>query len=466
MATIQKLLKRIQELEAENAELKGKRDKNSQNSSKPPSSDGYNQPRKPKSQRGKSEKKAGGQLNHQGKTLNFVDKPDFVEERHPHQCKNCNKALFGELGTQVDRLQQIDIPEVKPVVREYRIFGRMCSRCGTFTVAEVPEGLNGPISYGSNLQSFGLYAINAQFIPYDRTARFISDWLNIPISPGTLFNFQERSAKLLAQISEEIREKLIASKVVHFDETGLRVDKKLHWVHSASNAGYCSYQVSLKRGSEGMIEHGVLPRFHGISVHDHWKSYYEFHCQHSLCNEHQVRELTYIGEDLNERWAIRMRKLLLEMCHAVNDAMKSGQSRLLDAEYADFERRFDLYCRQAERYHSRLKPLKKTGIRGKTKQRLGKNLLDRFRQYRQETLAFLYDFDIPFTNNMAEQVIRMLKVKQKISGCFRSIEGAKMFCDFRGYLSTAQKQGVKLIHAIRLVTVGNPVTLDSLLKLA
>jgi transposase len=463
---IYKLLKRIQELEAENAELKGAREKNSQNSSKPPSSDGYNQPRKPKSQRGKSEKKAGGQPNHQGSTLKFSDKPDTIKEYQPHQCKCCNKTLSGEPVIQIDQLQQIDIPEVKPFIKEHRIFGAICPNCGTFTAAEIPKGLHGPISYGPNLQSFALYSINAQFLPYDRSAQFISDWLNIPISSGTLFNFQERGARLLGQISEEIQEKLIASKVVHFDETGLRVNKKLHWVHSASNADFCSYQVSLKRGSEGMVEHGILPRFNGISVHDHWKSYYEFNCQHSLCNEHQVRELTYIGEDLNEHWAIRMRKLLLEMCHAVNEAIRSGNTKLSDAEYADFERRFELYCRQAERYHSRLRPLKKSGIRGKAKQRPGKNMVDRFRHYHQETLAFLYDFDIPFTNNMAEQVIRMLKVKQKISGCFRSIEGAKMFCDFRGYLSTAQKQGVKLIHAIRLVTTGKSVTLDELLKLA
>ncbi len=450
------LVERIIELEEQVVDLQSRLNKDSHNSGKPPSSDGLKKPQRTKSQRLKSNREAGGQKGHEGETLRAVEKPDKIIRYTPDQCGQCGNSLQNVVADSTEHRQIFDIPPVNICVTEHQVNTVCCPYCGEKNSADFPAEVTASVGYGHNIRALALYMLNQQLIPYERVSEIFQDCFNLSISCGTLFSFQERCFDKLAPISEEIKQYICDANVVNFDESGLRCAGLLNWLHVASCQFATFYSVNAKRGQDAMEAIGILSEFKGTAVHDHWKSYFDFLCQHALCNAHHLRELTFISEEKNEPWAEEMKQLLLTMYLTVETSKNLSLSSIPTTELHQLEMKYQLILNTGFAYHSLLDPLPKNGTRGRQKQRPGKNLLDRLRFKQSETLLFLYDFSVPFTNNLAEQDIRMIKVKQKISGCFRSLHGADMFCRIRSYLSTARKNGINSLHALKVATLAPP----------
>jgi transposase len=429
-ATILQLQTRVCDLEARLA-------KDSSNSSKPPSSDGMT--RKPKSQRDKSDKKPGGQQGRVGRGLSQVENPDLIVTHAPTNCHECGSNLSDVNGSCVERRQVFEIPQPKVEVTEHRVEEKKCPCCGMSTRATFPEDVRGPVQYGERVQALTAYFANQHYIPVNRTCEILEDVFGMALSPGTCSNIDERLFQKLDVFESDLKEHLLATRVLHFDETGMRCEKKLYWVHVASSQFATLYTMHPKRGQEAMNEMGILPRFEGIAVHDHWFPYFAYaYVSHGLCNSHHLRELTFIHEELKEAWAKSMKDLLIRAKQEVERHLEQGS---LPAEVVlQLEQAYAQIIAEGLEYHSTLPPLPKAK-RGRQKQRDGKNLLDRLEEKKNCVLRFMYDFSVPFTNNQAEQDVRMVKLKQKISGCFRKFHGGQVFCRIRSYISTARKQG-------------------------
>lgn len=452
---------RQQELEFENTCLRKRVDeleqqlaKNSRNSGKPPSTDGFKKPA-PKSLRKKGERKSGGQPGHPGHTLKMADKPDHTEDHRVEHCACCGRSLANQPLAGIEKRQVHDLPPVRLVVTEHRAESKRCS-CGHLNKADFPEGINAPVQYGSGVKAAAVYLKHYQFIPYERTCELLADLFGCPMSEGTLATILSKSHELAAAPAEEIKKNVDQSPVVHFDETGSRVEGKLWWMHSASTTGATHYGIHRNRGCEAMDEIGILPDFKGRAVHDFWKPYLAYTCPHALCNAHHLRELTFVYEQLKQDWAKRMIDCLVDMKEAADQAARS-LCPLSSTRIQAFEARYQEIL--DEGYAANPLPVpppkakKKRGRQKKTKPR---NLLERLDDHRREALAFLHDFDVPFDNNLAERDIRMMKVQQKISGTFRSEEGAKAFCRIRSYLSTARKNAVGAMDALTRLFEGKP----------
>jgi transposase len=446
---------RIQQLENQLA-------KDSHNSSKPPSSDGYKKQNRTKSQRSQSHRNVGGQQGHQGHTLEMVDNPDHVEicQLEQQQC-DCGRSLPDKKATGYERRQVIDIPPVKLEVTEYQAEIIDCG-CGIRHIAPFPDGVNAPVQYGARLKSQIIYLMNYQFIPYDRLSEFVEDWYGQKISLGTVFNYNETCYHHLAAAEQQIKQNIIQSKVVGFDESGAAVNGRNCWIHSSSTADYCYYACHDKRGKQAMDAIGILPQFTGTAVHDHWKCYFKFGCDHALCNSHHLRELQYLSERYGQPWSSNMKKLLLEIKAAVDTAKELNGNCLANSVLKSFEHRYQqiLFDGYAANPPPKVEHANRTSAgtgrkRGRVKQSEPLNCLDRLKNYSKETLAFMYDFDVPFDNNLSERDIRMMKLRLKISGTFRSKLGADMFCRIRGFITTAKKQGINVLEAIEGVWMGN-----------
>ncbi len=450
------LVKRNNDLEARIKELEGRLQKNSRNSSKPPSSDGLAKPLRTQSLREPSGREPGGQSGHPGQHLALVDNPDEIV-RHPvSRCQHCHRSL-GDIAGTIEWRQVFDLPPFKVFVTEHQAEVKDCPDCGRENRADFPGGVSGVASYGPRLQSIALYFMHQQFIPYERCREMFRDLFALPLSAGTLWEINRRANEKLDGIYREIKRQIIQAKVAHFDETGMNVSGKLHWLHSASTESLTAYGLHPSRGQKGMDALGILPNFRGRAVHDHLASYFDYvQCEHALCNAHHLRELTFLIETEKETWAVGMKVLLLEICQQVKASKQAGKERLPPTIKHRYEMTYDRLINQGLRYHRGLPPIRSVGQRGRKKQRPGKNLLDRLKERRRETLLFMSDFAIPFTNNLAERDIRMNKVKEKISGCFRSLEGANIFCRIRSYLSTTRKQGGNIIEALFSCTQGFP----------
>jgi transposase len=287
-------------------------------------------------------------------------------------------------------------------------------------------------------------------IPYNRVQDYFADQLFIPVSEGSIFNFNKEAYELLAGFEDRVKTKLAASDLLHADETGINMGGKGYWLHLASNASWTYYYPHEKRGMEAMIDMGVLPSFKGILCHDHWKPYYKLNCTHALCNAHHLRELTRAFEQDGQQWAQKMKTLLETINSRVNDA--GGTLEVKESDKYRFEYR--ALIKEAEVECPEPDIPDKKGKRGRIKRSKSRNLLERLRDYEQDTLRFMDNELVPFTNNPGENDIRMTKVQQKISGCFRSMEGAKIFCLIRSYLSTCRKHGVKASQALELLFKG------------
>lgn len=444
----QLLRQKVAQLEARVKQLEDQIAKNSHNSSKPPSSDGYNKPKpNPKSRREKGNRNRGGQKGHSGTTLKRVKTPDHIVDHAALNCGQCGSGLKRAKEIGFDTRQVFDIPLLKINVTEHRSHKKCCNRCGFISAGEFPKGVYQSVQYGSRIKSLMVYMSQYQLLPYARLKEFFIDLFGQSISEGTLANTNQEMHAKLEKTEERIRNLLIKSSVLHADETGTRVDKKRYWLHVASTKNLTHYGVHVKRGSEAVEEIGLLPRYNGTLVHDHLKSYFKYGKKHSLCNAHHLRELTFIQERYNCKWAKDMEAFLLKTKKRVEDHHQETGQSLTEKE---LKRLFNKYkkivsqgreeCPRAEKPNE----LKK----GRVKESDARNLLNRLREFGNATLAFMFDPKVPFDNNQAERDIRMTKVKQKISGCFRSENGAKTFCRVRGYVSTMKKNGISIITAL------------------
>ena len=455
-ARIRALEERVQSLENQLA-------RNSRNSSKPPSSDGFKKPA-PKSLRKKGRRKSGGQPGHTGHTLKMADKPDHTQVHRVEKCEHCGRSLIDQSADSVEKRQVHDLPPLRLIVTEHQAETKTCA-CGHLNKAAFPEGINAPVQYGEGIKAAAVYLKNYQFLPYERTCELLNDFFGCPMSEGTLANIIAQSHTLAADPVEKIKELIGQAAVAHFDETGSRVDGKLWWLHSASTAQATYYSIHRKRGSEAIDEIGILPDFIGRAIHDFWKPYFGYDCLHGLCNAHHLRELIFVHEQHQQDWADRMIDCLLDIKEVVDQAKQITDRSACNAQAghlaADPIQAFEARYQQIldEGYaRNPLPPLprnakKRRGRRKKTKAR---NLLERLDEHRGEVLAFMYDFNVPFDNNLAERDIRMMKVQQKISGMFRTEEGAKAFCRIRSYISTARKNAIGAMDALTRLFSGNP----------
>ena len=453
-ASIRALTERVRQLEDQRA-------KDSHNSSKPPSSDGGRKQTRG-NLRKKNNRNAGGQKGHQGSTLKMVDQPDKEIVHRVERCADCDILLGDESLVSYERRQVFDIPPLKIEVTEHQAEIKTCSCCGRLIKASFPSGVDQPVQYGTRIKALSVYLMNYQFHPYDRNREFFEDVFSHSISVGTLWQSNLVCYNALAFSEAVTKQLIIDSLVARFDETGYAVNGKRHWLHVASTPHLTVYMPHPKRGKEAMDEMNILPQYRGRAVHDFWKTYFKYDCKHALCNAHLLRELIFIDEQYDQGWAQDMIDLLLRIKAMVDEA-KQTTDCLAPKTIQTFEEEYqrileegfleELLSRQANIPPDASKLPKK---RGRQKQSKAKNLLDRLRDYRKEILAFMYDFNVPFDNNLAERDIRMMKVQQKISGCFRSNEGAKIFCRIRGYISTIRKQGLNVLEAIQMVMDGKP----------
>ena len=452
---------RQQRLELENKHLRGRVNeleqrlaKTSRNSSKPPSSDGFKKP-SPKSLRKKGQRKSGGQPGHTGHTLKMAEKPDHTEVHHVDICECFRRSLTDQEPEIVEKRQVHDLPPRRLIVTEHQAEIKKCS-CGHLNKAAFPDGVNAPVQYGEGVKAAAVYVKNYQYLPYERACELLDDLLGCPLSEGTLANIISQCDDLAEKPVAQIKEMIEQASVAHFDETGSRVEGKLWWLHSASTANATYYDIHCKRGSEAIDAIGILPNFIGRAIHDFWKPYFGYSCLHGLCNAHHLRELIFAHEQYQQDWADHMIDCLLEIKDAV-DLAKQTTDHLDEKQLQDFETRYQQILNEGYAQNS-LPPLppnakKKRGRRKKSKPR---NLLERLDEHRKEALAFMYDFTVPFDNNQAERDIRMMKVQQKISGMFRTEDGAKAFCRIRSYISTARKNAVGAMDALTRPFSGNP----------
>lgn len=444
--TICELSAKLVELEERLKALEDRIAKNSRNSSKPPSSDGF---RKPKSRRENSGRAPGGQEGHDGHRLEAVEDPDHIIEHPIKECEQCGHSLEEVPAYAHERRQVFDLPPMKLEVTEHQAEIKPCPHCGHENKGSFPTEVQGPVQYGPRIKSVMVYLSAYQFIPYGRLQELFSDLFSCPLSQGTLVGANQECAEHLADTEQQIKDHILRSSVAHFDETGLSVQGKLSWLHVAGTQDATAYLVHPKRGQEAMDEMGILPRFQGTAVHDHWESYFAYECDHALCNAHHLRELIFVSEQYRQPWAQEMIDCLLDI-KALVDKRKTAANSLSSEEIAQFEQRYDEILAKGF-LENPSPPLAEDAKkkRGRKKQSKSKNLLDRLQQERKETLAFMHDFSVPFDNNLAEKDIRMMKVQQKISGTFRSDGGADVFCRIRGYLSTVRKNAVNILEAIQ-----------------
>ena len=445
-ALLRTLVERINKLEAEISTLKGQLGKHSRNSSKPPSKDVFTQ--KTRSLRRKSAKKSGGQAKHQGHTLEWSDTVDWVHEHSVSRCQGCGASLQSEPVQEVLLRQVVDIPAFTLEVSEHRADVKCCPNCGQQSEGTFPVEASNVVQYGPRLKGIMVYLMESQLLPAHRTVELLTDVLGVNLSEGTLYNTREKCFQELETITESIRESVLDAKVVHFDETGCRVNGQRWWLHVASTGQLTYYFLHPKRGRLAMNEMQVLPEFSGKAIHDGWKSYEGYGCEHFLCNAHHLRELQFILEHHEQFWAYQMSLLLVTIHRQVQQAKADGQSTFSSEQSEAFETRYLSILDQGCADNPILKPPKGSKQRGRTKQSPPRNLLNRLKTHKDSVLGFMYDFDVPFDNNQAERDLRMMKLKQKISGCFRSQEGGHSFCRIRGYISTLRKQGHNVLDAL------------------
>lgn len=443
-ALIGTLLAHIEELAGRIKELERRLGLNSGNSGKPPSSDGYGKKPTPQNLREKTGKKSGGQDGHEGKTLKQVETPNTIIDHYPSACAGCGEALGLEQATGHRKRQVFDLPKPQPVeVTEHRAHRCACLHCDTKTDASFPADVTAAAQYGANIAALVVYLQHWHFIPEDRLAELIKDVFGIDLTTATIAAMGQRKANEWAPLADAIGEQVKDAPVKHMDETGLRVAGVLQWLHVASTWLLTFYRTASKRGA-------MLKDVSGIVVHDFWRPYFTIAgITHALCNAHHLRELKSLIEIEKEPWALAMFRFLRHACHAANLARERTQP--LKPAFLDWlSARYDRIVTQGLALHEALPPLDPAGPkkRGRPRRRAGHNLLLRLRDHKDDALRFLTNPDVPFTNNQAERDIRMMKLKQKISGCFRTETGAQTFATLRTVLSTARKQGWNILETL------------------
>ena len=467
---IEKLLAEIHELkqivknqEERIAALERQLNQDSHNSNKPPSSDGLK--RKIRSLRTKSSRPSGGQEGHPGKTLLMVETPDHVITHRTCRCERCDGSLEQTPTKAYEKRQVFDIPPLCMEVTEHRCEIKECPHCGATTTAPFPESVTKAAQYGSRLKSASVYLMQHHMVPFDRTTEVLHDLFGCEITEGSVQNWNREAYRALEPAEESVKKQLRQAPVVNVDETGVFCENKLHWLHVASTPLLTNYALDQKRGKEATDRIDILPHIEGRIIHDFWEPYLGYECQHGFCNSHILRELTMTFEQYRQQWAhdlidhlIHIQKKVLDDSLSQPDIGLAGKNALHPQIPPKAARRYrqtyDAIVQRGLRINrrNRASPHK----RGRTKQSKARNLLERLRDHRDEILAFMDDVQVPFTNNLAERDLRMVKVKQKISGTFRSRAGADYFCRIRGYISTVKKNGRDVFDALVDAFSGHP----------
>lgn len=430
-------------------ELKAQLNKNSKNSSKPPSSDGFKKP-SPKSLRKPSGKKAGGQTGHPGTHLSVIAKPDDIVGHMPSVCEGCpHYKMCKGIACVAERRHVIDAVVTVNVTEHQLLEIPLCMLHNDTRKGVFPTDIKATVQYGENLQALSVALNTVGAVSVKRTHEILSGVFNIPIATGTISNMVKRCANTVSGAVNTIKQKVIESGLGHFDETGTRVDKKLWWVHGASNCEFTYLDISPKRGYIGMEQCGVLPLFRGIAMHDCWASYWSYtDIQHAVCCAHLLRELAGIIEnDPGQKWASAFIELLLDMKKVKDKAVEAGKETLSYYHYHKFDKRYKELIKQAREEN----PLPVTTEKKRGRKKKGKilALVERLDNYKASICLFIHNFMVPFDNNQAEHDIRMIKVKTKVSGCFRSEYGARDYLKIMSYVGTAHKQGHNAYDAIR-----------------
>ena len=455
IALIEPLCAQSAELTVRVKELEDQLATNSRNSSKPPSSDSFT--KQTRSLRQPSGRKTGGQPGHPGTTLQQVAVPDQIRIHEPAQCVACGASL-AEVAGQPDpeRRQVFDLPPLQWEVTEHRVMRKECTACGHRNRGTFPEGVACGASYGAGVKSVLTYLNQGHLLPSARSCEIVADLFEQPVSEGLLEAAVTGCTTALAETETSIKQGLARAEVVNVDETGMSVEGKRMWLHSASTPQLTHYACHDQRGATATKAIGILPAFGGRAIHDGFSSYWQYDCAHGLCNAHHLRELIFAHEQGQRTWAGQMQALLVEIKRAVDSATAHAQTALAPTQIADYEQRYGaiLQAGLEEEHHD---PSPPSGQRGRKQQHKSKNLLDRLTKYQTETLAFMKDFAVPFDNNLAERDVRMMKVKQKVSGCFRTTPGAQAFCRIRSDISTMKKQGHNAIAALKSVFLGTPL---------
>ena len=445
----------LADLTAQLATLQQRLGRNSGNSHQPPSADGPGRPPRPTRRRGG---RPGGQPGHPGHALRFSAQPDRVVVHRPARCRACGQDLTATPARLLERHQVIDLPPLGLETVEHQTVCCTCPACGGATAGAFPPQAGALLGYGPRLTALGVYLTGYQLLPYARASELLTDLFGAGPSPGTLITAAQRAAAQLAAAEQVVRGRLQAAAVAHFDETGINIGGQRAWLHVASTAGLTLYGPHRQRGRGGMDALGVLPGFGGTAVHDSYASYRRYGCGHALCNAHLLRELQAVVEQGGQGWARQLQRLLGRMKQAAERARAAGAAGVAAATVA----------RNRERYQELLglglarnppRTARDRGQRGRGQQSKATNLVLRMPEQEAAVLGFLTDLRVPFDNNQAERDLRMVKVQQKIWGCFRNEVGAAAFCRVRGYISTLRKQGAAVLAALEQVFRGNPVVL-------
>ena len=420
---------------------------NSKNSSKPPSSD----PNRKKKSKEQATRQPGGQPGHKGITLKPFPDPD-LSQVIPVDRSTLPQGDYRSVGFEPRQVVDLDISKF---VTEWRA-EILENQKGKRYVATFPKDVTRPVQYGIGVKVNAVYMSQYQLIPYNRIEDHFQDQMGIPVSAGSIVNFSKDTFERLESFEAWVKGQLVSSALIHSDETGINIGGARRWLHTVSNEDFTCLYPHSKRGCEAMEEMGILPVYQGVICHDHWKPYFKYGGSHALCNAHHLRELERAVEQDKQRWAGQMIALLKEINMATHDAggcLETARSEHYRVRYRELLREAEQEC----------PPPDETGKkkRGKTARSKARNLLERLRDFENETLRLMVDQNVPFSNSQAESDLRMTKVQQKISGCFRSMDGAKIFCRIRSYLSTCRKQGVMTSAALRLLFQGKyPAFMD------
>jgi len=433
-------------------ELKNQLKQNSSNSGKPPSSDECSKPA-PKSQRKKSGKEPGGQFGHKGYGNCMADKVTETIVITPEACPCCGENLENVTGYKTDKHYVLELPTIEIKVTEYINEEKKCPTCGKTISMEFPHEAQATQQYGSNFKALIVLLAETGMVAMDRLVEILEAISGIKVSSGTIVNTIEKCANNLEKPVESIKEAVKGAKVGHFDETGMRSQGGLKWLHTASTKSLTYLEMKKKKNKDAMDEIGILNDFKGTAVHDCLPSYWKYNCVHSLCNAHLLRELTFIDETTGQEWAKEMIELLLEIKGSVDSSRMSEKTFLLKGELSKYTKRYNKLVEEGLKKNP--EQYKRVGKRGRVKQTKARLLLLRLHNHKDEYLRFANDFNIPFDNNQAERDFRMAKVKQKVSGCFRSDKGGENFATIYSFIQTLKKNGVSIFNELVKVFKGD-----------
>ncbi len=456
VAELLPLKEQVEQLKDQVKQLTSRLAKDSHNSHLPPSSDRFVRQKKARSLRRSSGKKPGGQPEHPGETIQWCRCPDEIIRHAVSSCSHCQAELSAVEPQRVEARQIIELPSKRHVVIEHQAEQKCCPQCGEVNAAAFPEEVRAHMQYGSSVATAASLLVVQHLLPLGRAGEVLFDLLGLSISEATIITQMQRAATLLEPVEQQIKEALIGADVLHQDESSLYVAGQRWWTHVSATATLTHYAVHPKRGKEALDAIGILPQFQGRSLHDGFRSYWLYGCLHALCNVHHLRELLFLEEEHQQSWAAELKDVLREMKTACDQAREMGRSALSPLEIADWVARYERVLEEGYQANPP-DPSPIVKKKGRPKQSAARNLLDRLSLHQDAVLAFLHDLRVPFDNSQAERDLRMIKVQQKVSGCFRTPVGAHIFCRLRSYLSSLRKQGFNLFTALQHTFLGHPL---------